>query len=220
MSRPAAPLLTILEGRWFPRKNVSLRDMFLPFLTVWTKNGDGAHHYEMFTNASSFSDAIAHAFAGGHSHTIYIAAHGSRTGIKGFHDDGISRAKVRHALRRAKPSQRRRGVYFGSCLFGTQKNAEFLLNECPRVAWIVGYTTSVDWVDSSVLDLFFLRHYLFPEPGPGVSRPRTQLQRLAFAVERVRAMMHELAFSVGFRVYTRKRGGNGGVREIFLEGTA
>ena len=220
MPRPKSPQVTILEGRWFPRKNVSLRDLFLPLFTVWTPDGDGAHHYEMFTNAASFIDAIKHAFSGGRPQTIYIAAHGSTTGIQGFHDEGISRAMIRNAFRKAKNSQRRRGVYFGSCLFGTRRNAEFILRECPRVAWIVGYTSSVDWIDSSVIDLFFLRHYLFPEPGRGRARPITHAARLKYAVAQVRDKMHELAFSTGFHAYVRVRGPGGGIRDIFLEGSA
>ena len=63
----------------------------------------------------------------------------------------------------------KRGLYFGSCLFGSLDNAEFVLTECSGVEWIAGYTTAVDWINSTVVDLFFLRHYLFPAPGKGNS---------------------------------------------------
>lgn len=218
--RPRAPSLTILEGKWFPRKNVSLESLFLPLFSVWAPDGVSPHHYEMFTTADAFRDAMLHAFGGGRARTVYVAAHGDRHSIKGFHDYGISRAKVRNALRFVGPSAVKRGVYFGSCGFATHNNAEFILSECNRVSWMAGYSSNVDWVDSSVLDLFFLRHFLFPSPGSGHRRPRTWMQKLKFSVDRTCTQMSQLALDTEFHVYVRRSGPGREIRDLVIESLA
>lgn len=215
--RPRAPILTVLEGKWFSRKNVSLESLFSPLFSVWAPEGGATHHYEMFTTDDAFRDAMLHAFGGGRATTVYVAAHGSRYSIQGFHDQGISRAKVRNALRYVKASHTKRGIYFGSCGFATHRNAEFILEGCTRVSWMAGYSSSVDWVDSSLLDLFFLRHFLFPSPGHGHRRPRTVMQRLNYAVERTCTQMNQLALDMEFHVYVRRHGRGGGIRDLVLE---
>ena len=184
---------------------------------MWAPDGVSTHHYEMFTTADAFRDAMLHAFGGGRASTVYIAAHGNRHSIQGFHDQGISRAKVRNALRYVSPSNVKRGIYFGSCGFATRRNAEFILGECSRVSWLAGYSSSVDWVDSSVLDLYFLRHFLFPSPGSGRRRPKTVMQRLKYGVERTCTQMRQLALDTEFHVYVRRSGRGGGIRDLVIE---
>jgi hypothetical protein len=215
--RPNSQLLTILEGKWFPRIDFSVRELFVPLFTVWAPDGLAAYHYEMFTNEAAFRDAIAHAFRSGAARTVYIAAHGSRKSIQGFHDAGISRVEIRNALKRVGPSEVRRGVYFGSCEFASRENAEFILASCDRVEWMAGYTTHIDWIDTGVLDLFFLRHFLFPKPGRGHKRPRTTLQRLRYATERICDYMPELARQTQFHVYVRGRSRRFMVRDLVDE---
>jgi hypothetical protein len=215
--RPRAQILTILEGRWFPRIDVSVRELFVPLFTVWAPEGQSAYHYETFTNESAFRDAILHAFRPGGADTVYVAAHGDKNEIHGFHDVGISRTIIRHALKSVAPGVVRRGIYFGACEFATPRNARFILEECSRVEWLAGYTTYIDWIDSSVLDLFFLRHLFFPEPGRGHRKPVTTLQRLKFATARVCKYMPELARQTEFHVYVRGRGRKFGVRDLVKE---
>lgn len=214
MPKHPAPILAILEGKWFKNKNVSVREVFAALFAIWTPNEDRAHHYEMFTNDAAFRDAILHAFGNGRAKTIYVAAHGDWNAIHGFHDQGITRAKIRHAFRSVNKSVARRGVYFGSCQFGTPKNAKFILGECDCIAWIAGYSTLIDWIDSTVLDMFFFRNLFFPSPGRGKLKPTTPSQRLEYAVRRVCDCMPELARSTGFHVYTRKKGVSGEIKNL------
>lgn len=198
------PLMTLLEGKWFSDKNVSVNDLFGPLFTVWTPNGRRSHHYEMFTNTSAFQAAVKYAMQNGAAHTIYIAAHGDENGLQGFHDEGISRTVVRNTLN--QEGTKKHGVYFGSCLFCTDKNARFILDKCARIQWVAGYTTEVDWIDSSALDLFFMRHFLFPSPGTGNKMPKTDIERLKYAAKRIRQDMRPLATRLEFHVFIRSPG--------------
>jgi len=215
--RPHSQLLTILEGKWFPRVDFSVRELFHPLFTVWAPDGLAAYHYEMFTNESAFRDAIAHAFRSGAAHTIYIAAHGDKHSIQGFHEAGISRTEIRNALRKADHGHVRRGLYFGSCEFASAENVEFLLRDCESVEWIAGYTAYIDWIDAGVLDLFFLRHFLFPKPGRGRRKPVTTIDRLEHATTRVCRSMAQLARETEFHVYVRGPGPGFAVRDLVDE---
>jgi hypothetical protein len=198
------PLMTLLEGKWFTDKDVSVTELFGPLFTVWTPKGRRSHHYEMFTNAHAFQAAIKFAMQKGAAHTIYIAAHGDADGLQGFHDEGISRTVIRNSLN--QKGTKKHGVYFGSCLFCTETNALYILDKCGRIQWIAGYTTEVDWIDSSALDLVFLRHFLFPSPGRGTAKPTTENERLRYAVNRIRQDMGSLASRLEFHVYVRSQG--------------
>ena len=48
-------------------------------------------------------------------------------------------------------------------MFVNENNAHFLLDQneknMPRVRWISGYSKKVDFIDSSVVDLFFWNAY-------------------------------------------------------------
>lgn len=209
------PVVTLLEGKWFPDKHVTVSDLFNPLFSVWTPSGKRAYHYEMFTNEHAFVSAIAHAMRPGKAHAIYIGAHGDEKCIHGFHDEGISRTKIRNAFSSKRGPKH--GVYFGSCLFATPENAEYLLESCPRITWMAGYTSSVDWIDSSALDLIFLRHFLFPSPGSGTKKPTTSYQRLRYAVDRVKTDMQPFVRRLEFHVYVRSPG-KGPIKDLIAEG--
>lgn len=200
------PVLSLLEGKWFPRKHVSVRDLFTPLFNVWTSSPDASCHYEQFTNESAFRAAVHYAFQPNRASTIYVAAHGDKNEIHGFHDEGITRAVIKNAFNHEK-GDTKRGVYFGSCSFVHRSTAEFILPECSRVSWIAGYHTSVDWIDSSALDLCFFRHFLFPSPGRGIRMPTTPTRRVTYAADRILADMGPLAKRLGFHVFVRRQGG-------------
>jgi hypothetical protein len=215
------PILTILEGKWFDRKNVTVLDLFKPLFTLWPPPqmaGERAYHYEMFTNESAFCDAVARAFRTNSALTVYLAAHGDPDGkgLQGFHDDGISRTVIRNALQSA-PTARRRGVFFGACSFGTEANAKYILSSCNAVDWIAGYQTEADWLDSTVLDLLFLKHYLYPSQRGRAGNPETSDRRLRFAVKRVAKQMGGLATALRFSVYRRRKGRGDNVDDIMSE---
>lgn len=200
------PILTLLEGKWYANKHVSTRDLFVPLFSIWTANPIDVCHHEQFTTTAAFRAAIRYAFQKNRASTIYVGAHGSRAQIHGFHDERIARTVIRNAIADSPPGTRR-GIFFGACDFVTPVNAAFLLSGCPRLAWVAGYETSINWTDSSILDLYFFRHYLFPTPGKGNRRPRTIMDKVQHAAEKVGADMAPLAKKLKFNVYTRERGG-------------
>ena len=200
------PALSLLEGKWFPKKHVSVRDLFGPLFTVWTPSAEASYHYEQFTNKEAFIAAIRYAFQSRRASTIYVGAHGDKNAIHGFHDEGIQRTVIRNALKGVTGTTKR-GIYFGACSFVHRSTAEFVLPKCPRVSWIAGYHETVDWVDSSALDLCFFRHFLFPTPGKGTPLPNTAQRRLEYAVRRIRADMEPLTKRLGFHVFLRREGG-------------
>ena len=65
----------------------------------------------------------------------------------------------------------------------------------------------MNWVDSSVLDLCFFRHFLFPTPGSGTPLPNTSQRSVEYAVKRIRSDMEPLAKRLGFHVFVRREGG-------------
>jgi hypothetical protein len=197
------PVLSILEGKWYRDSHVTVKDLFSPLFCVWAKGAEAAYHYEQFTNDSAFRDAIAYGFKGHRPETIYVGAHGTEGGIKGFHNESISRTYVRNSLKQTG-ARTSRGIYFGACSFGTRGNADYVMQDCPRVLWMAGYDTETDWIDSGVLDLFFLRHFLFPTPGKGNPKPSKTRDRLDYACARVRADMAPLAKRLGMHVFVRQ----------------
>jgi len=197
------PALSLLEGKWSNNTHMSVRDLFGPLFTVWATSPESSCHYEQFTNVAAFRSAIGYAFRSHRANVIYIGAHGDDDRIQGFHDDGISRSVIKNALNREEGSTKR-GVFFGACGFVQERNARFILLACPRVTWMGGYASSIDWVDSSALDLCFMRHVLFPRPGRGNRRPRTLAQKVEFAVARIREDMEPMAVRLGFHVFVRR----------------
>lgn len=201
------PVLSVLEGKWFANRPVSTRELFVPLFNVWTRDPLETCHYEQFTNKAAFRAGIKYAFQKNRASTIYIGAHGTADTIHGFHDEGISRTVIRNAIRKQPPGTKR-GMYFGACDFMTATNAEYLLNDCARLSWVAGYAHPVNWTDSSILDLFFFRHYLFPTPGSGNRKPKTPKLRLEHAAEKVKTDLGPLANRLRFKIYTRKAGGS------------
>lgn len=207
------PALSILEGKWSAKSDVSVRGLFVPLFTVWTKNPSETFHYEQFTNGAAFRDGLRYCFGINRAKTIYIGAHGDENCIHGFHDAGISRAVIRNSMN--EKTGTKRGVFFGACNFVTERNAQFILNSCPRVEWIAGYDKQVEWSDSGTLDLYFFRHFLFPTPGTGNTKPNTVRQRLEFATTQVTCDMAPLVKRLGLKVFVRKQ--QGGLRELVQE---
>ncbi|MFZ4580316.1 MAG: hypothetical protein ACOYOB_18185, partial [Myxococcota bacterium] len=98
------------------------------------------------------------------------------------------------------------GLYLGTCLFGDEFNADYLLNppkqrDKPPLRWVAGYETSVDWIDSSALDLLFWNTMLAqPESSTSIERIRATAAVLA-------RQAPGLVVDLGFQIYIRHRGG-------------
>lgn len=148
--------LAVLESRWWETGNDSVRGLF-DMLAGMHKDNPFAYHYEMFNNADSLKELIPRVAQMRDVHNIYIGAHGDEDGSALLcPGDRVSRTVLMNML---KPISARRiyGLFLGCCGVGLQTEW-FMLKEM-KLTWIAGYTKSVDWVHSSVMDLFFWHAY-------------------------------------------------------------
>ena len=202
------PMLSVAEGTWFEGTDISVKDLLDLLFKLQAMNPRYGYHREQFTTEESLREALKYAFAKGRPEVLYIAAHGDTKGIHGFHDDTVDRQIIKEAIAGVTGTTKR-GILFGSCLFGTEENAKFFLEDpaCKRISWIAGYSQSISWIDASILDLSFLQHLLFPSPGKGHPQPKGLSAQMRYAVGKVDFCMKGLADDLGFQVYARDRKG-------------
>lgn len=149
--------LVVLEGRWQNNRNTSVRSLF-DLLMDMEFGSSHEYYFENFATSETLRSIISHV-CGQHSRKkyIYIGAHGDEGQIYGS-VDRITRASLNNTLRDFLGGQIR-GVFFGSCLFCNEDNAEFFFHNTHgvpnNVKWIAGYGRSVDWMESSALDILF-----------------------------------------------------------------
>jgi len=97
----------------------------------------------------------------------YIAAHGSRKCLHSINNKKIEIESLKDifkgARRRGKGKRGKAkegiGIYFGSCNFINEENAEDFLNYT-KADWVAGYDRPVDWFYSTVIDIVFWSYYL------------------------------------------------------------
>ena len=186
--------LAVIESRWWTDRNSSVRGLF-DLLADIRKDNPSAYHYEMFNNSASLKEIVLRT-AG--KRYLYIAAHANDDYIEGAEskpENRISRRQFRIILR--NPSvlgrNRLRGLFVGSCLFVNEGNARFLLrnsnNNNAQIKWIAGYSKRIDFIDSSVVDLYFWNAYyeaLDHNPNLTPFRQLTRLSRISVVLCRAR----------------------------------
>lgn len=206
--------LAVLESRWWEEGNSSVRGLF-DLLADIRKDNPSAYHYEMFNNVDSLREII-HRIVPRVSN-IYIASHGNEEflcGAEGREENAISRARLRNILRDLKEQGiHLDGLYFGSCGFMNRDNAAFLWEgDGVDISWMAGYSDEeIEWVDSSVVDLYFWNAYY---SSSGERRVRRRIRGVAETISRFMpgAYSNELKFNI---FIPRRR--RGGVRALLPE---
>jgi hypothetical protein len=169
----------------------------------------------MFNNSASLKESLPSVAAARGIKNIVIAAHGDRNGIFGARSEYISRAVLSHTMYRIDRDIE--GLFFGCCLVGRKRNAEFLLYDYGhpkgiQVKWIAGYQKTAHWLRSAAFELLFWTTY-YQE----VRKKGSMKQRMG----RVAKQMHDLAGGLvddlGFSLYVRKRGTKPGSGEPRVE---
>ena len=190
--------LAVIESRWWNRSNNSVRGLFDVLAGIHKENPFG-YHYEMFNTAQSLKEMIPRITRQRHIRHLYIGAHGdtqSLYGAAGRPENKISRAILKHILEDIPPRQLR-GLFFGSCGFGYQ-TAELM--EKTGLVWIAGYKEKVDWIHSSLMDIYFWHAYYYSKvntaPRKSISIP--MLTFLSMLYERVPYIFKELGLRVTF----------------------
>jgi hypothetical protein len=201
--------LAVVEGKWQKRANVSVRSLFdiLADINFGTPH---AYIYEMFCDAHALSNIISRMGSDDQVRYLYIGAHGSITSVSGSGGD-VSRTKLKNSLVSLLTNNHIiEGLFLGTCFFGNEENASFLLtprnNPNPPIKWVAGYSTSIDWIDSSVLDLLFWNKFFAADGTP--------VERISSVAEQLLDLAPGLVRDLGFCIYARRRGRNGGIRNL------
>jgi hypothetical protein len=202
--------LAVVESRWWESGNDSVRPLFETLAGI-VENNPHSVRYDMFSEEASLSNVIEDIVADKSYHSIYIGAHGNDGAICGLGDIEISRTKLRNIFRNCNKKGRVSGVYFGSCLVGTERNASFWLTEAPNTGlqWIGGYTKSVDWIDSSAIDMIFWSKYLHERKRNRSRRKgkKNDLQMVKHAAHEMKKLMPTIFSEMGFNIYNLDSGG-------------
>jgi hypothetical protein len=202
--------LAVVESRWWDDGNDSVRPLFETVSGIVEGNPHSVR-YDMFADDPSLTIIIDNIAASGNFHSVYIGAHGDENSIGGLGNAEISRARLRNILRAANGKGAISGLYFGSCLVATDRNATFLLVDQPPTGlkWIAGYNKSVDWVDSSAVDMIFWSKLLH-ERKVNRSRRRNKksaLEMMKHASSEMKKLVPTIFNEMGFNIYYLDNGG-------------
>ena len=144
--------ILILENPWDKPKNNPDRASVLPFVEGICKlNRNISVYYSTFHEINGFDMALGQDL----THTkekrqiLYIASHGDKNGLKDF--------SIKKLIPVIKKYKRIEGVLIGACYAGMAKAVIDLLNDT-NVRWVVSYKVSIDWIDSTLIDMSILHH--------------------------------------------------------------
>jgi hypothetical protein len=208
--------LAVIESRWWADGNSSVKGLFDVLADILVDN-PSAYHYEMFNNAESLREVLFRLSVKRNVANIYIAAHGDEGGIYGAATNGrvqkrknyISRIRLRNILvtLMKERSAKLNGLFFGSCLFANPDTMDYMLaagdQRDHKIRWIAGYKTPVNWMSSSVVDLFFWNHYYSVDDEVG------ELERVQNVASAIKRFMPGAHYDLGFNIYIRRPGATG-----------
>lgn len=202
--------LAVAECRWFDDGNDSVRPLF-EVLSGIVENNPHDFRYDMFSEERSLAAVLTDICQDKSLHALYIASHGSENSICGLGDAEISRTKLRNIIVSSNKKARLSGLYFGSCLVASRPNADFLLSKTPKsnLSWVAGYGKTVDWIDSSAVDMIFWSKYLHERKRNRSRRKgkKSELQMAHHAANEMKTLMPTVFGQLGFNVYFRDSGG-------------
>ncbi len=140
----------VLESSWDkaePLKNSSV----MPFVNEFAKQRQIKAYHQIFTDSKSFVHWIKQFNnASNKDSLLYIASHGNFGSLQAL-NGRINRKTVIESIRKAKKIPY---VHFGSCHFGNRVTLDLLMSKAKHLKWTAGYMESVDWVESTLFDLF------------------------------------------------------------------
>lgn len=199
--------IAVIEGKWFPNKNQTVKSFF-DFICDLHFENQHAYHYEMFNNGTAFQEILPRMCKTDNVRNLYIAAHGDENGIFGSDETPISITKIKNAIRELNDTEGRlHSIYFGCCLFGNGQNLHDLLTATDRLRWIAGYTKSIDFVESTVLDALFWSKYLSLDEG-------TALVKIKVVCDALKQDAGGLVARLGFKVIARDARFASGIIEL------
>lgn len=142
--------IAVIESRWHnPSNDIERNTTVRPLFEFLSNIHFGTHHafgYEMVGTQPALDEALTRLARSRRVSVAYLAMHGNAAGLHLHSGQRVSRTHLRNTLRdiSAADGARVRGLYLGSCLFGTPALATFLLGRDVSVNWVAGYRESVD----------------------------------------------------------------------------
>jgi hypothetical protein len=204
--------LAVVECRWWEHGNDSVRPLF-ETLSGLVEGNPHSVRYDMFAEERSLRAIVDEVASCGKFHSIYLASHGDNGSISGIGGAAISRTVLRNMLdssNKKRSANRVKGLYFGSCLVGNFPNAQFWLDGTPTTGleWVAGYQKSVDWVDSSAVDMIFWSKYLKERKQNRSRRSKfSEIEMVKKATREMKDLMPNVFGTMGFNVYHKDSGG-------------
>lgn len=98
-----------------------------------------------------------------------------------------------------------RGLYLGTCLFGRPETLMKFLKDTDLM-WCAGYKNSVDWVDSSALDLAFWKIFQTYNTKKGKKVELTMIENILLEL---RSKYSSLILELGFNFVIRRKDDKG-----------
>ncbi|ANL74229.1 hypothetical protein AMC83_PA00002 (plasmid) [Rhizobium phaseoli] len=209
--------IAVIESTWWKKKNTSVRGFFEIIADIVVKNPHG-YHYEMANNVEGLKKAIETLSSTRDVRYLYLAMHGNAGGVVVHNRETLSAIMLRNILSKANQQRNSlKGLYLGCCDFATLTTASKLFERDISPTWIAGYSTSVDWIESSVLDMLFLSTLVNPLLDRRTKRRirETELQRVCRVAGQIKVAAPGLVRDLGFGVFVRDP--EFGVRDLLAE---
>jgi hypothetical protein len=191
--------LIVAEGHWKNHSNHSVKSLF-DLLSDLLHGTGHAYKYVQFADSTAFDSCIK-GLAGGTYEYLYIGSHGTTKGIYGFNNaNPLSRTIIINRI------QGMSGLFLGACDFGQPETLKKILADTPSLAWCAGYRKSVNWIDSSLLDLAFWKiHQRFSAASPALT-PATLIEQ---TITELQLKYASLILDLGFNVALRRTDAQG-----------
>lgn len=190
--------LVVAEGHWNDHSNHSVKSLF-DLLSDLLKSNPHSYKYTQFPDAKGFDASVNSIMNSSHKY-LYIGSHGDLKGVYGSSKaNPVTFTIIKNRIPHAK------GLYLGTCLFG-QSNVLTSFVKDSALVWCSGYRKSVDWVDSSVLDLAFWKIFQLHNISSGKKVELTMIERTA---KELQSKYASLILDLGFNIAIRRKGKDG-----------
>ncbi len=201
--------IAVVESKWWPNSNVSVRALFDLVADLATDNPH-RYHYEMASSEVALKEAIPRIARDPVCRYLCLAMHGSHEGLALMNGEVLKRVEIRNLLDRIRTTRGASlsGLHLATCEFGTHAVAEKLFSSQTKLVWVAGYTEEIDWIESSALDLLFFNCLV------RLRRTKlTELQKIQRVADELNRYVGGLVRELGFGIYVRKQR-TGGVKDL------
>lgn len=190
--------MIVAEGHWSNYSNQTVKGLF-DLLSDLLKSNPHSYKYAQFADPNAFNSCIKQLKEATHKY-LYVGSHGYSDGIYGT---GASNPLTLTIIKNRIDGFK--GLYLGTCLFGQPKTLCRLVEDSD-LTWCAGYKNSVDWIDSSALDLAFWKIFQIYNTQKG---KKVELTMIEHTLKELRAKYSSLILDLGFNVAIRRKGPGG-----------